>query len=114
MYHTYLMKYICFLQHKAIIIFLSLLYDKSNQGKISGLQKGAIRIPQINGMSFKYPPSPILSQPENTLEKSICSLDKRSKECADTLLFCECLQLLQVPSRKTIEIILINKGNYRG
>ncbi|KAG5345213.1 LAC1 protein, partial [Acromyrmex charruanus] len=74
------------------------------------LQKGAIRIPQINGMSFKYPPSPILSQPENTLEKSICSLDKRSKECADTLLFCECLQLLQVPSRKTIEIILINKG----
>ncbi|XP_011061673.1 PREDICTED: laccase-14 isoform X2 [Acromyrmex echinatior] len=74
------------------------------------LQKGAIRIPQINDMSFKYPPSPILSQPENTLEKSICSLDKRSKECADTLLFCECLQLLQVPSRKTIEIILINKG----
>ncbi|KYN42603.1 Laccase-1 [Trachymyrmex septentrionalis] len=74
------------------------------------LQKGAIRIPQINGMSFKYPPSPILSQPENTLEKSVCSLDKRSKECADTLLFCECLQLLQVPPRKTIEIILINKG----
>ncbi|XP_011694706.1 PREDICTED: laccase-4 [Wasmannia auropunctata] len=74
------------------------------------LKEGAIRIPQINGMSFKYPPSPILSQPENTLEKSICSLDKRSIECADTPLFCECLQLLQVPPRKTIEIILINEG----
>ncbi|XP_071645358.1 uncharacterized protein [Temnothorax longispinosus] len=74
------------------------------------LKKGAIRIPQINGVSFKYPPSPILSQPENTLEKSVCSLDKLSSECADTPLFCECLQLLQVPPRKTIEIILINKG----
>ncbi|XP_039313353.1 laccase-12 isoform X2 [Solenopsis invicta] len=74
------------------------------------LKPGTIRIPQINGMSFKYPPSPILSQPENTLEKMICSLDKRSSECADTPLFCECLQLLQVPPRKIIEIILINKG----
>lgn len=80
--------------------------------KISGLEKGAIKIPQINGMSFKYPPSPILSQPDNILERSVCSLDKRSSECADTPLFCECLQLLQVPSRRTIEIILINEGNY--
>ncbi|KYN02752.1 Laccase-1 [Cyphomyrmex costatus] len=74
------------------------------------LKKDAIRIPQINGMSFKYPPSPILSQPENILEKSICTLNKRSSGCADTPLFCECLQLFQVPPRKTIEIILINKG----
>ncbi|KAL0111429.1 hypothetical protein PUN28_012968 [Cardiocondyla obscurior] len=74
------------------------------------LKNGALRIPQINGMSFKYPPSPILSQPENTLEKSVCSLDKRSSECTDTPLFCECLQLLQISPQKTIEIILINEG----
>ncbi|XP_011869373.1 PREDICTED: laccase [Vollenhovia emeryi] len=74
------------------------------------VKKGAIGIAQINGMSFKYPPSPILSQPENTLEKSVCSLDERSSECAATPLFCECLQLLQVPPRKTIEMILINQG----
>ncbi|XP_070521571.1 uncharacterized protein [Cardiocondyla obscurior] len=76
----------------------------------AGLKNGALRIPQINGMSFKYPPSPILSQPENTLEKSVCSLDKRSSECTDTPLFCECLQLLQISPQKTIEIILINEG----
>lgn len=81
------------------------------RGNFLGLKKGAIRIPQINGMSFKYPPSPILSQPENILEKSVCTFDKRSSECADTPLFCECLQLLQVPPRKTIEVILINEGN---
>jgi len=63
-------------------------------------------------MSFKYPSTPILSQPEN-LEKSMCTLDKRSNECTDdTPLFCECLQLLQVSSQKVIEIVLIDEGNH--
>ncbi|CAL1689104.1 unnamed protein product [Lasius platythorax] len=74
------------------------------------LEKGARKISQINGMSFKYPPSPILLQPENTLEDSICTLDKRSSNCADTPLFCECLQMVQVSSWKTIEIVLIDEG----
>lgn len=73
------------------------------------LKKGVARIPQINGMSFKYPSSLILSQSENIMEKSIC-FDKQSDECADTPLFCECLQLLHVSSQKTIEIILIDEG----
>lgn len=61
-------------------------------------------------MSFKYPSSPLLSQSENTLEESICTLDKRSSNCADTSLFCECLQIVQVSPRKTIEIVLIDEG----
>ncbi|XP_025075506.1 laccase-9 [Pogonomyrmex barbatus] len=86
------------------------LYTSRYYPSYLSLKEGAIRIPQINGMSFKYPSSPILSQPENILEKSICSLNKRSDECDDTPLFCECLQLLQVLPRKTIEIVLINEG----
>ncbi|XP_050446648.1 uncharacterized protein LOC126849118 [Cataglyphis hispanica] len=74
------------------------------------LEKGVTKILQINNMSFKYPSSPILSQPENTLEDSICTLDKRSSNCADTPLFCECLQILQVSPQKTIEIVLIDEG----
>lgn len=102
-----IMQHIYFFQRYNNIFVISYHITK----KISGLKKGTIKIPQINGMSFKYPPSPVLSQPENIFERSVCSLDKRSSECADTPLFCECLQLLQVPSRKTIEIILINEGN---
>ncbi|KAL6441025.1 hypothetical protein ACFW04_003413 [Cataglyphis niger] len=74
------------------------------------LEKGVTKILQINNMSFKYPSSPILSQPENTLKDSICTLDKRSSNCADTPLFCECLQILQVLPQKTIEIVLIDEG----
>ncbi|XP_043254641.1 laccase-4-like [Colletes gigas] len=69
-----------------------------------------IRVAQINGMSFKYPSSPLLSQPENISEESICSLETRSQECADTPLFCECIQIIEVPPRKSIEIVLIDEG----
>ncbi|XP_026831051.1 uncharacterized protein LOC105279193 isoform X2 [Ooceraea biroi] len=74
------------------------------------LTKGVIKIPQINGMSFKYPSSPILSQPESTPKKLICSMEERSSECAETPLFCECVQLMEVAPRKTIEIVLIDEG----
>lgn len=72
--------------------------------------RGETRFAQINRMSFKYPTSPLLSQPENTPDESICSYDKRSKECADTPLFCECIQMIKVPARKYIDIVLIDEG----
>ncbi|XP_025159514.1 uncharacterized protein LOC105192607 [Harpegnathos saltator] len=74
------------------------------------LERGTTQVPQINGISFKYPSSPILSQSEESIKNSICGIDERSRECADTPLFCECLQLIQVPSRKTVEVVLINEG----
>lgn len=86
------------------------LYVSKHYPAYLSLEKGVRKISQINGMSFKYPSSPILSQPENTPEDSICTLDKRSSSCAETPLFCECLQIVQVSPRKTIEIVLINEG----
>lgn len=56
--------------------------------------------------------SPLLSQPENIPEESICSLETRSEECADTPLFCECIHVIEVPPRKNIDIILIDEGNF--
>lgn len=61
-------------------------------------------------MSFKYPTSPLLSQPENTAEESVCSLEKRSKECADTPLFCECIRMIEVSPNKNVDIVLIDQG----
>ncbi|XP_076653958.1 uncharacterized protein LOC143359708 [Halictus rubicundus] len=76
---------------------------------LSTKQDGA-KIAQINGMTFKYPTSPLLSQPENTPEESICSLERRSKQCVDTPLFCECIQIVRVAPKKTIEIIFVDQG----
>ena len=74
------------------------------------MNKNGIQIMQINGITFKYPTSPLLSQPENIQEESICSLEKPSKQCAYTPLFCECTQIIEVPARKYIDIILIDEG----
>lgn len=69
------------------------------------------RVAQINGMTFKYPTSPILSQPEITPDDMICSIDERSEFCiANTPRFCECLQILEVPVNKTIELVIIDEG----
>ncbi|XP_054008895.1 uncharacterized protein LOC128892477 [Hylaeus anthracinus] len=72
--------------------------------------KEGSRVAQINGMSFKYPSSPLLSQPENIQEESICSLERRSDECVDSPLFCECIQVIEVPPMSTIDIVLIDEG----
>ncbi|CAD1479322.1 unnamed protein product [Heterotrigona itama] len=73
-------------------------------------KKEGAKIAQINRMSFKYPMSPLLSQPENVPEEAICSFEKRSKECADTPLFCECVHMIEVPPKKNIDIVLIDEG----
>lgn len=77
----------------------------------TGTKKEGAKVAQINRMSFKYPMSPLLSQPENTPDEAICSFEKRSKECADTPLFCECVHVIEVPPKKNIDIVLIDEGN---
>ncbi|XP_050578732.1 uncharacterized protein LOC126916712 isoform X1 [Bombus affinis] len=75
------------------------------------VSKEGAKVAQINRISFKYPMSPLLSQPENIPEESICSFETRSEECADTPLFCECIHVIEVPPRKNIDIILIDEGS---
>ncbi|XP_071856608.1 uncharacterized protein [Bombus fervidus] len=74
------------------------------------VNKEGAKVAQINRISFKYPMSPLLSQPENIPEESICSFETRSEECADTPLFCECIHVIEVPPRKNVDIILIDEG----
>ena len=61
-------------------------------------------------MTFQYPSSPILSQPENTPDESICSLVTPSKLCQNTPVFCECVQILELPPKKIVDLIFINEG----
>jgi hypothetical protein len=76
------------------------------------MSTGEAKVAQINGMSFKYPPSPILSQPENTPDEILCSIEERSEFCmTNTPRFCECLQIIEVPVNNTIELVIIDEGN---
>ena len=70
------------------------------------------KIAQVNRMTFQYPSSPILSQPENTPEELICSLESRSRLCENTPVFCECVQILELPQKKLVELILIDEGKF--
>ncbi|KAK0160860.1 hypothetical protein PV328_008225 [Microctonus aethiopoides] len=71
-----------------------------------------VTIAQINGMTFKYPPSPILSQPDAVPDEMICSLENRANNCNNNNpLFCECLQILSITPRTNVEIILIDEGH---
>lgn len=77
---------------------------------ITGANKQGAKVAQINEMSFKYPTSPLLSQPENTPDEAMCSLETRSGQCTDTPQFCECVQVIEVSPRQNIDIILIDQG----
>ncbi|XP_034935570.1 iron transport multicopper oxidase FET5-like isoform X2 [Chelonus insularis] len=69
-----------------------------------------VKIAQVNRMTFKYPPCPILSQPDAVPENMICSLDRRAQTCEYNPDFCECFQVISVPVKKVIEVILIDEG----
>lgn len=86
------------------------IYDYSYYPSFLSLLTNGTQLPQINGMTFQYPSSPILSQPENTLEDLICSLERRSKMCENTPVFCECVQILELSPKKIVDLIFINEG----
>ncbi|XP_046744666.1 laccase-2-like [Diprion similis] len=86
------------------------IYGFSHYPTYLSLSTTEARIPQINGMTFKYPPSPILSQPENTPDDILCSFEAKSEFCENTPRFCECLQIFEVPVNKTVELVVIDEG----
>lgn len=102
----YFCRVIIFYFHHFVFFYLKIL--------ISGTNKEGVKVAQINHMSFKYPASPLLSQPENTPTESICSLERRSRACTDTPLFCECIQVIEVSQGKHVDIVLIDEGMLSG
>ncbi|XP_044003215.1 laccase-14-like isoform X2 [Aphidius gifuensis] len=68
------------------------------------------KIPQVNHVTFKYPPSPVLSQNQAISNDIFCSFDTKARSCEFNDDFCECLQILEVPENKIIDVVLINEG----
>ncbi|PNF33769.1 hypothetical protein B7P43_G10230 [Cryptotermes secundus] len=68
-------------------------------------RKAPIRLPQVDRLTFKYPPSPLLSQPESVPKGMLCSDDCRRRK------FCECLHVIHTPLNVTLDIVLVNEGH---
>ncbi|XP_068204136.1 uncharacterized protein [Palaemon carinicauda] len=70
-------------------------------------EKWQVNTPQTNDISFAFPSSPPLSQPE-ALKNTICRYGE-APPCEDD--FCSCTYVLEVGLGETVEFILIDEGN---
>ncbi|XP_071552514.1 uncharacterized protein [Panulirus ornatus] len=66
-----------------------------------------IYTPQVNGLSFKFPATPPLSQPE-AAQPTICLYDETPPCMGD---FCSCTYVLEVRLGQTVEMVLVDEGN---
>ncbi|CAK9831518.1 LCC4 [Anthophora retusa] len=90
-----------------------------------------MKIPNVNNVTFTYPPSPLLTQGSDVTEETLCSFtsdddDARnennetislsSRRCprADGLASdtCECIHVRYIPLGATVEIILLDQGGF--
>jgi len=63
-----------------------------------------MQLPQVDRLTFKYPPSPLLSQPESVPPEMLCSDHCRR------LKFCECLHVFRTPLNVTLDVVLVDEG----
>ncbi|KAK3886723.1 hypothetical protein Pcinc_009154 [Petrolisthes cinctipes] len=64
-----------------------------------------VRSPQINYLSFRPPPKPLLSNPRILRSENCSSEAVRVSQC--TAGYCECLHMLKVPLNDTVDLVLI-------
>ena len=67
---------------------------------------------QVNHVSFKIPPSPLLTQFDDVPEEEFCEVDDRwqasiaGDQCTGE--FCTCIQTFKVQIGEVIQIVMIN------
>nr|CAD7404504.1 unnamed protein product [Timema cristinae] len=66
-----------------------------------------VSTPQLNFISMKLPPFPLLSQPGDIAPDMMCD-SSTAKNC--TRDYCECTHVLSVPLGDVVELIIIDKG----
>lgn len=70
------------------------------------------KVYKMNNVSFTYPPSPLLTQPENVPGDIICDTENIVEICANQTV-CECVQIVSVPLKTSVEVILIDHSKLR-
>lgn len=60
---------------------------------------------QINGKSFLYPNSPLLTQPKDVIKRTICNVGSELK-----VKDMECVHVLDAEHKSTLELIIVDEG----
>ncbi|XP_034940369.1 laccase-like [Chelonus insularis] len=68
--------------------------------------------PQINNISFEYPPIPLLTQYEELKDHMYCTEDDyRNKHCVDD--FCKCILIYRVAKDSLVEMVFVDTADDR-
>jgi len=65
--------------------------------------------PQLNGISWRSPAFPLLTQPEMVNERSYCSERRPPTDCINRQCFCP--QVLEVENGQLVEVVIADPGN---
>ncbi|XP_018575222.1 laccase-2-like [Anoplophora glabripennis] len=75
----------------------------------TGFKETPSKIYRINNFTFTYPPSPILTQPDDVASNLMCNELNVPQKCAGQAV-CECVHMEHIALGSTTEIILIDQG----
>jgi hypothetical protein len=62
----------------------------------------------VDNISFVFPKSPPLSQPEDIPPQQYCNGDDRPPQCGDN---CMCTHNVDIPLNAIVEVVLVDEGN---
>lgn len=66
---------------------------------------------KISGITFEFPPSPLLSQRDDISDGTLCNGTHKPSKCANALT-CSCAHMYSVPLNSIVEIVLLDvQGN---
>ena len=72
-------------------------------------RKHQVYTPQLNHISMKLSPFPLLSQRDMIEPNAFCN-ETTVKDCEKD--FCSCSHVLQVKLNSVVEIVLVDEGNF--
>lgn len=67
-------------------------------------------VPQLNNFTFIFPSSPLLTQAEDVDPDLMCRKETRPPRCQSQPI-CDCVHVIDLPLRGTVELILVDQGN---
>ncbi|KAJ8043904.1 Laccase [Holothuria leucospilota] len=74
-------------------------------GKASHIRNG---MPQINRITFAYPPGPVLTQSQEMEDTLFCQIQDYKQRCEEE--FCSCTQYVKARYNETVELFFYNTG----
>lgn len=75
------------------------------------MDKSRFKMYRFNNLTFTFPPSPLLTQPDDIPFSIMCNEVNIPKKCEGKPV-CECVHINHVPLGSTVEIILFDQGKW--